>query len=70
MPLYEYRCQSCQRVFESYRRLSEEKGEEACPVCGGRAPKVGISLFRAFGRAPEGPGGGSCGGGSRRMPFR
>jgi putative FmdB family regulatory protein len=69
MPLYEYQCESCRRLFEAYKRLSEEKDEERCSACGGRALKVGISLFRTVGGGPEGSGGGSCGSGSRRSPF-
>jgi len=67
MPLYEYRCEACGQQFESYRRLTEEKKEEKCPACGGRAVKLGISLFTAKG-TPS-PGGSSCGGGFRRSPF-
>ena len=67
MPLYEYRCEACGQQFESYRRLTEEKKEEKCPACGGRAEKLGISLFTAKG-TPS-PGGSSCGGGIRRSPF-
>ncbi len=70
MPLYEYRCESCRRVFEAYKRLSDE-AEEACPSCGERSSRVGISLFRAgSGSSGSSPGGTSCGSGSRRSPFR
>lgn len=65
MPLYEYRCETCGRQFESYRRLTDEK-EEACPACGGRAAKMGISLFTAKGASPK--GGSTCGG-LGRSPF-
>jgi putative FmdB family regulatory protein len=67
MPLYEYRCRECGHQFESYRRLSDAGNEEACPACGGRAEKLGISLFRTNGSVSS--GGSSCGGGSRRSPF-
>ena len=68
MPLYEFRCKDCGKLFESYRRLSDEGKEEFCPSCGGRAEKMGISLFQAKGSFS--PGAPSCGGGSRRSPFR
>lgn len=69
MPLYEYRCESCQKVFEAYKRLSDNE-EEACPGCGARSKRVGISLFRARGTgAGSSFGGSSCGGGSSRSPF-
>lgn len=68
MPLYEYRCESCAHVFESYKRLSDRNRTENCPACGASARKVGISLFSAPGGSAE-PSGGSCGGGGRRSPF-
>jgi putative FmdB family regulatory protein len=70
MPLYEYRCGACSRVFEAYTRLSDEEKSAVCPDCGGASAKIGISLFNAGGSG-EGskPGGSSCGGGFRRSPF-
>ena len=67
MPLYEYRCETCGQQYESYKRLTEEKKDETCPACGGRAAKVGISLFTAKGTSSQ--GGSTCSGGSRRSPF-
>ncbi len=70
MPLYEYRCESCRKVFEAYKRLSDE-ADEACPTCGEKSARMGISLFRAGGSSSgSSTGGSSCGGGSRRSPFR
>ncbi len=66
MPLYEYRCEQCGQQYESYKRLTGEKKDEKCPVCGGRAVKMGISLFTAKGSSP---GSGSSCGGPRRSPF-
>ena len=69
MPLYEYRWESGQKVFEAYKRLSDD-GREACPVCGGKSSRVRISLFRAGGSGSgSSSGGSSCGSGSRRSPF-
>ena len=67
MPLYEYRCEKCGQQYESYKRLAEEKKDETCPACGGRAAKLGISLFTAKGTSPGGAS--SCGIGPRRSPF-
>jgi len=67
MPLYEYLCEKCGQQYESYKRLTEEKKDEACPACGGRAVKMGISLFTAKGASPK--GGSTCGTGPRRSPF-
>ena len=70
MPLFEYRCKTCSKLFESYKKPSEVEKGETCPECGGKAVKVEISLVGAGGS------GGSCdskntqcGSGSRRSPF-
>ncbi|MCL5965987.1 MAG: zinc ribbon domain-containing protein [Deltaproteobacteria bacterium] len=68
MPLYEYRCESCARLFEAYKRLAEKADEEKCPSCGGRSRRLKISLFSAQGTAGTSPKG-TCGTGFRRSPF-
>ncbi len=70
MPLYEYRCGGCSRIFESYTRLSEEGKSPACPACGSDTEKIGIALFSAggTGKGPR-PRSSACGRGSRRSPF-
>ena len=46
MPLYEYRCPSCNDRFERLARFSD--GLEAdCPHCGSVSPRV-LSTFAAF----------------------
>ena len=70
MPLYEYRCESCSRVFEAYKRLADDASVSPCPVCGERAEKVGVSLVSAAKGGSGSPGGSTtCAGGSRRSPF-
>lgn len=70
MPLYEYRCGTCSRIFESYTRLSDEGKSPACPACGGDTEKIGIALFSTRGTGEGSRAGGStCGVGSRRSPF-
>lgn len=34
MPIYEYRCNDCQQVFEEWQKGFEDR-EMFCPVCGG-----------------------------------
>ena len=34
MPLYEYRCQKCDHMFEKIQKFSD-KPRAACPACGG-----------------------------------
>ncbi len=70
MPLYEYRCDSCSKVFEAYKRLSDEASAERCPSCGGNAVRLGVSVVNGKTGGSGSPGGApSCGGGSRRSPF-
>ncbi len=45
MPLYEYRCPACGRVFEELRRTRDE-GDAPCPDCGRASPRiVSLSAF-------------------------
>lgn len=45
MPLYEFECPACDRVFEELRRSGDE-AEAACPDCGRPAPRiVSLSAF-------------------------
>jgi putative FmdB family regulatory protein len=39
MPIYEYRCQECQQIFEQWQKDFNEK-EESCPVCGGPSQRL------------------------------
>jgi putative FmdB family regulatory protein len=68
MPIYEYRCQQCSRVFEHLVRTAstEESAEPHCPECGSGALKRLFSLFASRSDRPAkvtaGGGGGCCGG--------
>lgn len=35
MPIYEFRCEACQQVFEHLALSSQEAVEIRCPACGG-----------------------------------
>jgi putative FmdB family regulatory protein len=39
MPLYEYRCESCEKVTERIQKFSDPL-LEICPACGGRVTKL------------------------------
>jgi putative FmdB family regulatory protein len=39
MPIYEYRCQDCDKVFEKIQSGFEER-TEACPACGGDSKRI------------------------------
>lgn len=45
MPLYEYRCRSCDHRFEILQRLGENGDGLACPRCGAAAPAKQFSTF-------------------------
>ncbi len=39
MPIYEYRCEDCEQIFEEWQRNFEEK-QVICPVCGSNAERI------------------------------
>jgi len=55
VPMYEYRCPACERVFEELIRNRQDELEVACPECG--TPDV----HRVLSGFAVGSGGGSGG---------
>lgn len=47
MPLYEYRCRSCDHRFELLQRMGEGSDGLTCVACGAPAPKRLLSTFAA-----------------------
>lgn len=45
MPLYEYYCEACDRVFESLRPLTDSGKPAVCPGCGGEAERIMPTTF-------------------------
>jgi putative FmdB family regulatory protein len=39
MPTYGYRCQSCQREFDVWQRMTDEP-KASCPTCGGDGKRL------------------------------
>ncbi len=39
MPIYEYKCQQCQKKFEKIQKISEPPCKK-CPSCGGKLKKL------------------------------
>ncbi|MEF3168057.1 MAG: zinc ribbon domain-containing protein [Deltaproteobacteria bacterium] len=49
MPVYEYECESCARVFDHYQKITEPN-LSVCPTCGGPVHKlISRSSFRLSG---------------------
>lgn len=40
MPIYEYECPKCGKVFEEWVKSSEAHKEEPCPDCGTLSPRI------------------------------
>jgi putative FmdB family regulatory protein len=64
MPIYEYECKKCGKIFEVYQRLSEKGNDIKCPVCGAEKPVKRVSSFSSCGSGGYSPGFGSSGSGS------
>ena len=68
MPLYEYRCRTCDDVFELRRPMSESSAPAVCPDGHGDTVRL-LSVFANAGAATSGsspaprPAGGGCGAG-------
>lgn len=70
MPMYEYKCNKCDYLFEKYEggRNAGHGGREACPRCGKVEAERVFSRFSACGGSggsamTGGPSGGGCGSG-------
>ncbi len=55
MPLYEYECQRCGRLFDARRGIDEGDSTVSCPTCGDRDPKrVFATTWSDAGCSPKG----------------
>ncbi len=70
MPIYEYKCDTCETKFEKLVRAIPEPLGRECPSCGERHLTRQQSTFsaRANGVSPEPQSGGGCGGGMCQAP--
>ena len=50
MPLYEYYCEACDRVFEALRSVSASEQPSACPTCGKDADRIMPTTFASMSR--------------------
>ena len=57
MPMYEYRCQDCGKLYEQLRRMSDADRDLECPHCASAKVERQLSCFAAGGcNAPAGSG--------------
>lgn len=40
MPIYEYQCPKCRRVFEEFVSMADGHSQEPCPECGTTSPRL------------------------------
>lgn len=48
MPIYEFRCQNCDKVFEFLCMNSDGENKVICPSCGGKESEKLLSAFSSF----------------------
>jgi putative FmdB family regulatory protein len=67
MPIYEYRCKACKKVFEVIQKAGEGPDDVTCPSCSAKHPEKLISSCCApsSGAQENATGTPSCG--SRRF---
>ncbi|MDP2998466.1 MAG: zinc ribbon domain-containing protein [Bryobacterales bacterium] len=65
MPIYEYRCEECGRVFEMLRRFSDADRDLKCPVCESEDIRRQVSSFAASSGSGNAGGCAPAGGGRR-----
>ena len=49
MPMYEYRCRECGKLFEMLRRMQDADRDLVCPDCRSQAVERMLSTFAAGG---------------------
>lgn len=45
MPIYEYKCETCGKIFEKFQKINERQDSIKCPVCGSNETKRILSCF-------------------------
>ena len=50
MPLYEYYCEACDRVFEALRSVHQSEEPAPCPNCGADADRIMPTTFASMSR--------------------
>ena len=60
MPIYEYHCEACGKVFDRFVRSISSPLQVECPRCHSARCKKNISLFCAVASGSAGRGDASC----------
>ncbi len=63
MPLYEYKCKSCQNEFEALVSISKADKNQKCPKCGKEDTEKLVSAFSTKSSGDMGPAISGGGGG-------
>lgn len=50
MPLYEYYCENCDKVFEALRFVRDSEAPAPCPTCLGDADRIMPTTFASMSR--------------------
>lgn len=62
MPIFEYRCKSCENKYEIFHRGKEEQDKIVCPNCESKENKKLLSGFSASVNSSDSPcSSGACG---------
>ncbi len=68
MPIYEYACEACGKIFEEFEPTAVTvKKEKECPACGSKETRRVVSSFSSSGSSVQ-PAAPSCGSG-HKGPF-
>ncbi|HLH68793.1 MAG TPA: zinc ribbon domain-containing protein [Candidatus Dormibacteraeota bacterium] len=62
MPIYEYRCEACDRTFEVLTSYADREGRHSCPSCDSARTTIMVSSFAAIGAESRDVTSGSSGG--------
>ncbi|MGC9141158.1 MAG: FmdB family zinc ribbon protein [Caldimicrobium sp.] len=62
MPIYEFRCEDCGKIFEILCFTKEEEKEVRCPYCNSKRVTKEYSTFATSWGRSFGFGSGACGG--------
>jgi len=60
MPIYEYKCTKCGKIFDAFQRIGADGSELSCPVCNTPRPEKILSSFASSGSNSDSRSNASC----------